>query len=139
MTIEQLFSEIFLSQPHDWHAEELMNEDGYAWVATLKSDVSIKLQWGRTCVSEFDEPWTRKFPNHEATSEYAEVLHQGSPVYREIYVAADGGKVLLPMPRIETLEVPTNKLRFAALLNVLNSNDPTWFSSWVEMVGIVHF
>jgi hypothetical protein len=136
MTIEQLLSAILLSQPCDWHAEELTSHDGHAWVATLKADISIKIQWGRTCMPDFDEPWIWKFPNHECASEYAEVLHQGSVVFHEVYVAADGGRVLFPMPDITTLEVPTNKLQFVALLNALSRNDPAWFSACVGLARV---
>lgn len=137
MTLQELFHKIISSEPDDWHAEELRNEDGHAWIATLKSDIDIQIQWGRACVREFEEAWTQKFPNREASSEYAEVLYRGHVVLSDVYVSVDGGRALLPMPTIRTLEVPQQRLFFVGLLNALSRNDPMQFPLYIRTAGIV--
>lgn len=137
MIQEQIFAAVLSSQPSEWHTKELRNsQDGYAWVATLKSNASIKLKWGRVCNDDFDEPWVQKLFTKKASSEYAEILHEGLPALTQIYISVEGGKGMIPMPRVNSLEVPAGLMRFVCLLNALSKNPPTWLDASVKAIGL---
>lgn len=135
MTLEQIYEAVLSSQPFEWHTEELRNsQDGHAWVATLKSNASIKLKWGHVCNNDLQEPWVKKLFTKKASSEDAEILHEGFSVWTETYVSVEGGKGMIPMPRIDSLEIPADLMRFICLLNALSKNPPTWLDASVKAI-----
>jgi hypothetical protein len=137
MALAGLLETIILSNTDAWFCQTLKNPAGHCWTATFKEDISIKLQWGRTCIDDFSEPWTQKFLNRAVSSEYADLIHQGIVVLSDVYVSADGGRALLPMPTSPTnLEVPQKRLEFVAVLNALSKNDPQWFGHCIELAGM---
>jgi hypothetical protein len=132
MMRKQIFETILLSQPSDWHREELRNIEGHAFAATLNSNASIKIQWGKTCAERFREPWLKTILTPEVSSEYSEVLHEGRPILTEIYLVAENRRALLPMPNQETREVPADKAHFVGLLNALSGNDSHWTNAYIR-------
>jgi hypothetical protein len=132
MTGKQIFEAVRSSQPSDWHREELRNVHGHALVATLNSNASIKIQWGKTCEKNFREPQFKTILTPEVSSEYSEVLHEGHPILTEIYLVAENRRALLPMPNQETREVPADKAHFVGLLNALSGNDSHWTNAYIK-------
>jgi hypothetical protein len=125
--------EIVTSEPSEWHLEELRDFDGHAFVATLNSNASIKIQWGKTCVENFSEPWLKTLLSSEASSEDAEILHEGHPLWTETYLMVENRRALLPMPKYGTQRVSADQMRFVGLLNALSRNDSTYLNAYLKL------
>jgi hypothetical protein len=133
MTSEQIFETIRSSHAFEWHREELRNVEGHAFVATLKSNASIKIQWGRTCIRDFAEPWLKTIFKSEASVEDAEILHEGHKLWTERYLVIDNRRALLPLPKSTSRTIPRDQIHFASLLNALSSNDSTHFDACLKL------
>jgi hypothetical protein len=135
MTLEELRRVCAESAPEEWHPIEGITApegDHYAR-ATYRPDIRLAIAWGRERASgaEFAEPWATSFPDATATARHVDFLYAGSLVDREMYVAVDGGRCLLPLPKMEGT-LPTYEDRgfsitpwqrdFFRLLNALGSS-----------------
>jgi hypothetical protein len=136
MTSREIIDAVLSSQPSEWHLEELRGFDGHAFVATLNSNASIKILWGKTRVENFHEPWLKTLLKSEVSSEDAEILHEGHPLWTETYLMVENRRALLPMPRVGTQTVPADQMRFVGLLNALSRNDSTYFNAYLKLNGI---
>lgn len=117
MKLEALISLILDSNPSDWSTissgptfrDQLRdvsnNKDRWTeinshhTIAVYKPDISISLGFGMDWKEKFDEPWAKKFPDPEASSELIDVYYYGALVYRDISIIVDGGRAYLPMPK----------------------------------------
>jgi hypothetical protein len=57
------------------------------------------IKTGRTITDDFDEPWTRKFPDAHAWSFYVEYWEGSTLLKKSIFVVADGGRYTIPLPK----------------------------------------
>jgi hypothetical protein len=78
-------------------------DDGPEYLAHYVSDLDIGLAWGadpNRGESSGDDGWAAwsTFPDRRVSGYWAEVLWRGTPVHRELFVAADGHRVYLPAP-----------------------------------------
>lgn len=62
-----------------------------------RSEYTIKT--GETLVGDFREDWTTKFPDSAAWSYYVEFWHGSTLLKRSVFVATDGGRFSIPLPR----------------------------------------
>ena len=143
MNLTQIMSIVVSSKTKDWHhipdgGREPIYRDQLAFydksddqscvlhpishsdVAVYIHDVSITLAFGLQWMENFEEEWTKRFPDHKASGEYADVFYSGTLVYRDPYVVVDGGRTLLPLPpRQDKLEIPRTHAQFIRLLDSL--------------------
>jgi hypothetical protein len=57
---------------------------------TIRNGKDINLQ--------FNETWTKKFPDPNASSYYKEVYYNGTLIERMVFVSCDGGRYQIPLP-----------------------------------------
>jgi len=94
---------VIASAPEDWErwdVPEWPSEENHGDRATFRADVGLELWWGRTIVDDFTEPWTSNFPDAKARSFYVDATYGGAIVLQEALVYTDGGRYMLPIPRI---------------------------------------
>jgi hypothetical protein len=106
-----------------------LDVDSHAEVLSLKKNLLVSVATGITHNDDFIEPWANKFPDPQATSAYVDFFYAGTLVFRDIFVAVDGGRCRLPLPRqhinqrtqkVERLTVPEPKSIFYLLLNEIS-------------------
>ncbi len=56
--------------------------------------------------------WTSNFPDHSATSFFVEATYGGSLVLQELLVWVDGGRYVLPVPRIVQSKSKANQVEY---------------------------
>lgn len=66
--------------------------------ASLKNDLSISIAWGFPHEREFSEPWTSRFSDPRASSDFIDFFYNRTVVFRDIIVSVDGGRCYLPLP-----------------------------------------
>lgn len=93
---------------------------------SLKKNLLVSVAWGLKQNDNFQEDWANKPLNSRASSGLVDFFYSGILVYRDIYVAVDGGRALLPLPKtyrnsqtyqIERLTVSEKRYTFFRLLN----------------------
>ncbi|HZM55331.1 MAG TPA: hypothetical protein VFC03_09945 [Acidimicrobiales bacterium] len=73
--------------------------DTHGWHATFRADVALVLWWGQVENDEFEEAWTKGFPEPRARAFAVEATYAGSTVLEDVLVDVDGGRYMVPLPR----------------------------------------
>lgn len=102
--------------------------------AVYMPNASITLAWGLRHRDEFREDWTDLFPDKSASSSWVDVFYNGALVYRDLYVAVDGGRASLPLPIGQALEVPAGKYRFFRTLDAIE-HATSQYETYIERAG----
>jgi len=86
-------------------------------LVVYKPNVDISLTMGATVVGNFQEPWTNKFFDPNASSVAIWLRYSGSVIFEWVYVCVDGCRYLLPMPNavIGGYEVQKTDLQLAQI------------------------
>lgn len=100
--------------------------DSHGEVLSLKRNLLVSVAWGMTHNNDFVEEWANSFDDPHASSSFVDFFYANQLVYRDVYVAVDGGRSLIPLPEIRLVEspkeakelvVPKEKYAFFRLLN----------------------
>ncbi len=106
----------------------------HAHVAAYKPNASITVAWGFTHNDDFQENWHQNLPDKRASSSFIDVFFNGALVFRTIMVSVDGGRVYLPLPNAQTVNVPNGYARFVDVICSGSRNDRV-FSDYFDRVG----
>ncbi|MBL0949275.1 MAG: hypothetical protein IBJ08_00920 [Pseudomonas sp.] len=115
--------------------------DSHSNVMSFKPDLQISVAYGMQHNDDFREEWANSFPDPHASSAYVDFFYAKNLVYRDIYVAVDGGRFLLPLPEqkidssytVTGLTVTRERAAFFALLN---GNDSRSYYECLRRAGI---
>jgi hypothetical protein len=160
MDLREVILTISNSTPHDWNSiscwgmgsgptyrdefrfcETGESDAGYLFhrshthVAAFIPNPLITIAWGLDSPEPFEEPWALEFPNRSAVSGLVDVFYAGALVFRDVYVVVDGGRALLPLPAMNTMEVPMAKRCFFQLIDALERHI-TEFVSYFRQAGM---
>ncbi|HIF9299408.1 TPA: hypothetical protein ACX6QU_003366 [Photobacterium damselae] len=117
--------------------------ESHAEVYSLKSDLRISVSIGITHNDDFVESWANQFTDSKASSSFVDFFFCNQLVYRDIYVAVDGGRCMLPLPKIhvnktthkiDRLTVSREKYEFFKLLNRLTDYEHYFSQTEIEIV-----
>lgn len=93
-------------------------------LAVFRPNVDISLAYGATVVRPFEEPWTESFGG-PASLIAVWFRYRGAVVYERVVVSADGGRCVLPLPRmrqgtyvVDQQDLPMAQLLFSLLSSV---------------------
>ena len=113
MTAQKIFDIMSSSLKEDW----LNLEEHELFV--YKDDVHLRIQKRHVDYSEkFEgEEWAINHPCPDAYRVYYDVYYGASLIMTKILVGVDGGRAILPMPRIRTTEIPIEDYRFAKIVS----------------------
>jgi hypothetical protein len=75
--------------------------ESHSNVISLKSDLLISAAWGLIFNDDYKEFWANAFPDPCASGHYIDFFYSGQLVYRAAYIVVDGGRMKIPMPRVE--------------------------------------
>src|SRR2546423_6071392 len=110
MKLEELLSTIAKSNPSDWStisrgptfrdrlmqvssgSDNWIEINSHHTIAVYKPNIAITLGFGMDWRPEFKEPWAQKFPDPNASGDYFDIYYYGALIYRNVYVAVDGGR-----------------------------------------------
>jgi hypothetical protein len=104
---EQVMLLLAQTHPGDWNVlHDLQRQDeGHWYRAVYKPDISLAVEWGAVPSfnrgdpdREFEEDWTRKFPDTSARMHLVEVIFNGGIVHQSHYASVDGGRGYVPVP-----------------------------------------
>lgn len=82
---------------------------------------------------DFQEPWANNFPNPSATGYYYNLYYGSTLLRRFILVSVDGGRALLPLPEIGTMEVSQAELKVAEIFDTTGA-----LAEYLNRVGMSH-
>jgi hypothetical protein len=124
------------------HLEQTSSSDGSRWleveghhtVFSYKEDLRISIAFGLSHRENFQEPWTKNFPDPSASSVWIDFLYNGRPVLRSLMVLVDGARCGLPLPSNKTMSVPQRQADIWRLLNALQSSYD--FDQYISDAGI---
>ena len=87
----------------EWLAQELLSETSLTIAFTCKSDMMFQIVQhdGSEDGADFGS-WTKGMPDPRATVSYIDLNFAGSTVLRFEFAQLDGGRYLLPVPRLRT-------------------------------------
>jgi hypothetical protein len=85
-----------------------LRHDEHGMRATYIPDVSIGLAWGMDPDNlfpddghSFEEEWSKQFANPQWTWHFADMLYNGTLVYRQSFVSVDSARSSLPVPGLD--------------------------------------
>jgi hypothetical protein len=133
MTLQEIIVAVAESPREDWNivplrganaecAGDLLDQGRHKMAAVYVPNPLIRLEWGMTFNSQFEEPWANRFADRHARGELVEICYAGAPVYQDAYVVVDGGRALLPLPSPEELTVAPAQKRFIRLVDSLEGD-----------------
>jgi hypothetical protein len=146
MHLHHLLNKIVASKPTDWHmiarggvftgprctgtfvlyprhcgARNTRPIDAHSDYAVFKHDVAISMAWGATAGGDYREPWATRCPDATARTAYIDIFYNGALVFRDVFVAVDGDRCYLPLPRsLDDLRVAPEYAQLTALLSTLS-------------------
>jgi hypothetical protein len=157
MTLDDYLTVVASSKPTDWRATILptflfrvvpvRNAGGgttdfelqeHTTTLTYVRDVRFGMAWGLVGDKNYNEDWVGKLPNKLAQGVLIDFLYNGALIYRDMLVAVDGWRCILPQPVDETgppFRVPTRRLEIAKLVHELVGPE-TSFDSYFRRVGM---
>jgi hypothetical protein len=147
MNLRELLNTVSGSSPEDWHGigcwghssgpsyhdhlsyrgqSNVFHVKTHSDVAVYIPDVSITMAYGLDIAEgNYEQEWVKNFPNGNARIHYVDVFFNNALVYRDAYVAVDGGGILLPVPRRADngdLEVAERACMFVKLLDSMSQS-----------------
>ncbi|WPZ33260.1 hypothetical protein T8K17_18705 [Thalassobaculum sp. OXR-137] len=157
MTLDDYLTVIAASKPDDWRATVLptfmfrvvpIRASGggtvdfelqeHTTTLTFLRDVRFGMAWGLVGDKNYKEEWVDKLPNKRAQGVLIDFLFNGAMVYRDMLVAVDGWRCILPQPVNETgpvFKVPQRRVTIAKLVHQLVGPE-TNFDSYFKRVGM---
>ena len=115
--------------------------DSHISVMSFKPDLQISVAHGIPHEKDFGEGWANSFSDRRASSAFVDFFYAKNLVYRDFYVAVDGGSCLLPLPEqiidsshnVTGLTVTRER---AAFFSLLNGNDSRSYYEYLRRAGI---
>jgi len=109
--------------------------------ATYRPDVSIALRWPLRESSPYWETWLAFLkPGEEGEPRsWVELLYNGAPVERVMYLSVDGYRAELPIPRFSPKDdwvIPRWQFDFFRMFNALE-RATSEFETYLERAGFV--
>lgn len=109
-------------------------------ILSLKKNISIQIAYGLVNNEDFKELWANSFTNPSASSCFVDFFFNNQLVYRDIGVSVDGGRCMLPLPRLKydhnymvtSTYVEKEKCDFFQLLN---THIPRDYERFIEQAG----
>ena len=157
MTLEDYLTVIASSKPGDWRSTVLptfmfrvvpvrgtggatadFELQEHTTTLTFVRDVRFGMAWGLIGDKNYSEEWIEKLPNKRAQGVLLDFLYNGALVYRDMMVAVDGWRCILPQPIDETgppFRVPKRRLAIARLVHQLVGPE-TNFDAYFKRVGM---
>jgi hypothetical protein len=83
-------------------------------------------------------PWATRCPDPSARTAGIEIFHYGALVFRDVFVAVDGDRCYLPLPRnLEDLRVAPGYAYLTALLSALSlGSGGSEFGTYARRTGL---
>ncbi len=97
----------------DWHVlhDVQRQDDGHWYRAVYKPDFTLAVEWGAVPSfnrgdpdREFEEDWSRKFPDTSARMYLVEVIFNGGIVHQSHFASVDGGRGYVPVPKPHVID-----------------------------------
>ena len=70
----------------------------HTFMLSYKKDLAISMAWGLVDDKGYSDAWSQRFPDKRATSICLDFLYYGSLIFRDVLVAVDGFRCILPQP-----------------------------------------
>lgn len=115
--------------------------DSHSTLMSFKRDLLISVAYGIRHNEDFREDWANRFPDPHAISAFVDFFYAKNLVYRDIYVAVDGGRYLLPLPKQEfdkhyKVTGLTVTRERAAFFSLFNGPDSRSYYEYLHRAGI---
>ncbi len=156
MTLEDYLTVVASSKASDWRATLLptfmfrvvparsgsgqgdFELQEHTTTLTFTRDVRFGMAWGLVGDRNYSEDCIQKLPNKRAQGVLLDFLYSGAVVYRDMLVAVDGWRCILPQPVNEAgppFRVPKRRLMIARLVHQLVGPE-TNFDAYFKRVGM---
>lgn len=157
MTLEEYLTVVALSQPEDWRTTNVptfmhrivpVRSSGggnadfeiqeHNLMITYTKDIRFGMAWGLIADKNYNEDWLARLPNRSAEGVILDFLYNGALVFRDMMVAVDNRRCILPQPVNADgppFKVPERRARLARLAHQLVGPD-TSFESYFKRVGM---
>jgi hypothetical protein len=139
MTLDEILSTVLSSDSDEWEYIADWSGDANPERAVLRSDLGISLEWGHTVTDPVSEQWTERFADKHAVGIYVDVLYNGIVVFRDYAISVDGGRCILPHPKMDEGGTCTATMRQEALARTVHalSGGRYDFEDYMRRSGIV--
>ncbi len=139
MTLDEILNAVLGSDPDEWEYIADWTGDTNPERAVLRRDLRVSIEWGRTVTDPVSEQWTMRFADKHARGIYVDVLYEGDVVFRDYAISVDGGRCILPHPRIQENGGCTATTRQEALARTVHalSGGRYDFEDYMRRAGIV--
>lgn len=124
MTYEELLAFLLQTDPRkdwkyfstNWAEEVFLKEDPRLRIRCRSDEFGVHNK-------DFREPWANRHPDPEARSYWYEYCYDSALIERFVMVSIDGGRAVLPLPKIQTSSVPRLNYKVAQLFDSRNTLD----------------
>jgi len=150
MTLDEIRNICAQSQPDDWtriefplYAGEMtyvdeargIGEHSHDGRAIYRPNVAISILSGHVFQAEYHADWLEHFTDKKASGQLADIAYNGVIVDRVHYVVVDGGRSVLPSPRMGTRVVSVWSDAIVRLLHAL-WDSPEPYDRYFTMAGL---
>ena len=157
MTLDEYLSVVAASTSEDWRATNMPtfmyriipvrgagggNTDfeiqEHNMMLSFTKDVRFGMAWGLVADKNYKEDWVAKLPNKNAEGVILDFLFNGALVFRDMLVAVDNWRCILPQPinsEGPPFNVPERRYRLARLTHNLVGPEAN-FESYFKRVGM---
>lgn len=102
-------------------------------------DIRFSMAWGLVADRNYAEPWLEKLPNKRGDAVILDFLFNGALVYRDILIAVDNWRCILPQPmntESPPYRVQERRMQIARLVHALVGPDSS-FGAYFKRLGMV--
>jgi hypothetical protein len=157
MTLEEYLTVIAASVPRDWRATQVptfmhrivpVRNPGSSGadfeiqehnvLLSFTKDIRFSMAFGLVVDKNYNEDWIDRLPNKKAEGVLVDFLFSGALVFRDMLVAVDGWRCILPQPlgsEGPPYKVPERRFRIAKLVHQLCGPE-TNFEAYFKRVGM---
>lgn len=123
-THENIMRVILESEPKDdWNVRQI----GQIQLFVFKHNVNLRLLINYDGIGvhadNFNESWATKHPDNHASSYYCDIKYGPTVIEQKIVVSVDGGRAILPLPKINTLEYSSLDYKIAKIVDTSSRTD----------------
>ncbi|NTX08010.1 hypothetical protein [Myxococcus sp. CA040A] len=131
-TFKEIFGKLATSSPGDFHEVD-------EFTRVYREDVLLQVIVDEDSSRQFNEPWLNNFPDKTGHRYDVHVMYGGSRLHTFLFVSADGGRYMLPLPTSQGLEIDDLQFTLARLIaNTAYSIDEGIKTAGIKVVRSHH-
>ena len=130
MSYDELIEFVMSTTPEEWLADD---ESG---VFLCKSNLNVRIVRAKPEERIFEEEWAMKFPAKEPHPQGFTLWYGASRIKAYAFVAVDGFRSDLPLPRINTMDITSEQYAIANIVNLADDVYGDYYRRYIRRFNV---